>query len=61
LKEYQVKKLPRNDYELTFTYKDEQHLQKQIDDLDQEMASEADLRNCYIQADFYDKINEISY
>lgn len=61
LREYQMKKLPHNDYELTFTYKDEEHLQKQIDDLHQAMASEADLRNCYIQADFYDKINEISY
>ena len=61
LKSYQMKKLPHNNYELTFSYKDEEHLQKQIDDLHQEMASEADLRNCYIQADFYDKINEISY
>ncbi len=61
LMEYQMKKLPRNDYELTFTYKDEEHLQKQIDDLHQEMASEADLRNCYIEANFYDKINDISY
>lgn len=61
LREYQMKKLPRNDYELTFIYKDEEHLQKQIDDLHREMANEADLRNCYIEADFYDKINEISY
>lgn len=61
LRSYQMKKLPHNNYELTFSYKDEEHLQKQIDDLHQEMANEADLRNCYIQADFYDKINEISY
>lgn len=61
LREYQMKKLPRNDYELTFTFKDAEHLQKQIDDLHQEMVSAADLRNCYIEANFYDKENDISY
>ena len=61
LSSYKMKKLPHNDYELIFTYKDEKHLQKQIDDLHQEIAMEADLGNCYIEADFYDKINEISY
>lgn len=61
LSSYQMKKLPRNNYEITFTYKDEKHLQKQIDDLHQEIAIEADLRNCYIETNFYDKVNEISY
>lgn len=61
LREYQMKKLPRNDYELTFTYKDEKDLQKQIEELEREMAMEADLRNCYIETNFYDKVNDISY
>lgn len=61
LSDYKMKKLPHNDYELTFTYKDEKHLQKQIDDLHQEIAMEADLRNCYIETNFYDQVNEISY
>ena len=61
VREYQMTKLPHNNYELTFTYKDEEHLQKQIDELHQEMSMEADLRNCYIEANFYDEINEISY
>lgn len=61
LSNYKMKKLPRNDYELTFTYRDEKHLQKQIDDLHQEIAMEADLRNCYIEADFYDKLNDRSF
>lgn len=61
LREYKMKKLPRNDYELTFTYKNEEDLQKQIDDLHQEMATEADWRNCYIETNFYDKVNEVSY
>jgi putative DNA-invertase from lambdoid prophage Rac len=46
LSNYKMKKLPRNDYELTFNYENKEHLQKQIDDLHQEMAMEADLRNC---------------
>ena len=41
--------------------KREELVQKQIDDLHQEMANKADLRNCYIEANFYDKINDISY
>lgn len=56
-----MKKLPRNDYELTFTYMDEKHLQKQIDNLHQEIAMEADLRNCCIETNFYDQVNDISY
>lgn len=61
LREYEMKKLPRNDYELTFTYKDEEDLQKQIDELHREMFNEADLRNCYIETNFYDQVNDISY
>ena len=61
LREYQTKKLDRCEYELTFTYKDDRHLQKQIDELHQEMANEADYRNCFVEADFYDKINGVSY
>lgn len=44
-----------------YAYKTEEDLQKQIDELHREMFSEADLRNCFIEADFYDKINDRSF
>lgn len=61
LSDYKMKKLDRSEYELTFTYKSDEDLQKQIDELHREMAGEADLRNCFIEADFYDKINDRSF
>ncbi|HEY9657178.1 MAG TPA: hypothetical protein V6C65_01850 [Allocoleopsis sp.] len=38
------------EYELTFTYEDEEDLDKQIYDLLQEMDFQADLECCFIEA-----------
>jgi hypothetical protein len=56
-----MKKNSTNEYELIFSYKSDEDLQKQIDDLHREMFNEADFRNCFIEADFYDKINDRSF
>jgi DNA invertase Pin-like site-specific DNA recombinase len=61
LREYKPKKLDRCDYELTFTYNNDEHLQKQIGDLHQEMANEADYKNCFVEADFYEESTERSF
>ncbi len=61
LSEYQMKKLSNNEYELTFSYKDDKDLEKQIDDLHGEIEMEADLRNCFVEADFYEKSTERSF
>ena len=61
LSDYKMKKLDRCEYELTFTYKDEDDLQEQIDEMHREMFQEADLRNCFVEADFYEKSTEHSF
>lgn len=61
LSDYKMKKLDRGEYELTFTYKDDDDLQEQIDELHREMFQEADLRNCFVEADFYEKSTERSF
>lgn len=61
LSRYEMKKLDRCEYELTFYYKTDEDLQKQIDDLHREMFNEANFRNCFIEADFHDKINDRSF
>lgn len=58
---YEMKKLSGWEYELTFSYTDDTHLEKQIDDLHQEMADRADWRNCFIEADFREKNGERSW
>lgn len=61
LSQYKMQKLQGWEYELTFSYKSDEDLQKQIDELYREMFNEADFRNCFIEADFYDKINGRSF
>ena len=39
------------EYELTIQYEDEKDLERTIDDIYREMDMEADLRNCFIEAD----------
>ncbi len=51
LQRYGMKKLSDWEYELTFSYPDDAHLDKQIYDLLQEIAGEADLRFCFTEAD----------
>jgi len=54
LPDYQAKKLQKDglEYELTFQYKDDQDLERQINDLSSDMVSIADERNGFIEADF---------
>lgn len=51
LSKYQMKKLKKNgwEYELTFHYKDEEDLQKQVYGLASKMEVQADLRNGFIE------------
>ncbi|MDQ3322578.1 MAG: hypothetical protein M3525_09160 [Acidobacteriota bacterium] len=56
-----MKKLAGWEYELTFTYRDDEDLRKQIDELHREISQEAGLRNCFIEADFYEKSTERSF
>jgi hypothetical protein len=48
---YDMKKLGACEYELTFTYKDDADLDKQIHDLLIECEHFADLRNCFTESD----------
>ena len=56
-----MKNLSNWEYELIFKYEDDKDLEKQVYDLAGEMESEADLRNCFIEADFYEKSTERSF
>jgi hypothetical protein len=51
LSDYQMKKLRDWEYELTFTYRDDAHLDQQIYALLDEMESQADARHCFTEAD----------
>lgn len=61
LSDFQVKKLDGWEYELIFKYEDDEDLEKQVYDLAGEMESEADFRNCFIEADFYEESTERSF
>ena len=49
LSDYQMKKLRDWEYELTFLYRDEAHLDKQVYALLDEMESHADARHCFTE------------
>lgn len=51
LSDYQMKKLHDGQYELTFTYRDDADLDRQVYGLMDEIESQADLRNCFTEAD----------
>jgi len=51
LRRYGMKKLNDVEYELTFSYEDDAHHDKQIYDLLREIDEEADCRNCFVEAD----------
>lgn len=61
LSRYRMRKLQGWEHDIMFSYKSDEDLQKQIDDLYREMDNEVDFRNCFIEADFYDKINDRSF
>lgn len=51
LSHHGMKKLDGWEYELTFFYDDDEHLDKQINDMLVECTHLADLRNCFIESD----------
>ncbi|MGI8545198.1 MAG: hypothetical protein ACR2MD_17200 [Aridibacter sp.] len=55
-----MKKLHGWEYELIFKYENDQDLEKQVYDLTAMMSWEADCKNCFIEADFYEKSTERS-
>ena len=50
LQRYRMKRLNDCEYELTFAYAYDADLDKQVDDLLQEIEREADLHSCFIEA-----------
>lgn len=60
LSQYQMHKPSKdgNEYELRITYGTDDELQKEVDDLYQEMAMTAYDRNCFIEATMTDMDNE---
>lgn len=50
-----MKKLSHVECELTFSYEDDAHLNKQIYDLLREIEEEADMRHCFIEVDVREK------
>jgi DNA invertase Pin-like site-specific DNA recombinase len=61
LADYQMKKLRDWEYELTFTYRDDAHLDKQIYDLLDEMEAQADARNCFTETNVRENGTERSW
>jgi hypothetical protein len=55
LSRFQMRKLSDAEYELTFSYEDDAHLDKQIYDLLREIEEEADMRHCFIEVDVREK------
>lgn len=50
-----MKKLRENEYELTFSYKDDEDLDRKVYDLMPGISNEADMRHCFIEADAREK------
>jgi hypothetical protein len=61
LKRYGMKKLSEVEYELKFSYEDEARLDKQIYDLLEEIAGEADCRSCFIETDVQEQGTDRSW
>ena len=61
LSNYQMKNPDGWEYELVFRYENDEDLEKQVYDLAVEMEREADYKNCFIEADFYEKSTERSF
>ena len=58
-----MKKLEKDgsEYELTIPYSTDEELDNIIYDIYQEMGSTADYKNCFIEADIWDKESEKSW
>lgn len=61
LSNYQMKNPDGWEYELVFKYENDEDLEKQVCDLAVEMEREADFRNCFIEADFYEKSTDRTF
>ena len=61
LSDYQMKNPDGWEYELIFKYEDDQDLEKQVYDLAVEMEALADYKNCFIEADFYEKSTDHTF
>ena len=61
LRRYGMKRLNDCEYELTFAYEDDADLDKQVDDLLQEIEREADLHPCFIEADLREQGTDRSW
>jgi hypothetical protein len=55
LRRYGMKKLSECEYELTFSYRDDADLERQVHELLREIDNEADLRHCFTEADVTEK------
>ncbi|MGH8710431.1 MAG: hypothetical protein ACREVA_03840 [Burkholderiales bacterium] len=51
LQQFGMKKLNEREYDLTFSYSDDEDLDRQVYRLMQDMELEADLRHCFTEAD----------
>ena len=51
LRRYGMKKLSEWEYELTFSYRDDADLDRQVHDLLREIDNQADVRHCFTEAD----------
>jgi hypothetical protein len=51
LRRYGMKKLSDWEYELTFSYRDDADLDRQVYDLLRDIDNEADFRHCFTEAD----------
>lgn len=58
---HRMKKLEENKYELTFSYRDDADLDRQVYDLLREIESEADMRFCFIEADVWEEGTDRSW
>ncbi len=61
LRRYGMKKLNDVECELTFSYEDDAHLDKQIYDLLRELDEEADMRHCFIEFDARENAGDRSW
>jgi hypothetical protein len=61
LQQFGMKKLNEREYELTFSYADDEDLDRQVYRLMQDMELEADLRHCFTEADVHEIGTERSW
>jgi hypothetical protein len=61
LRRYGMKKLSHGEYELTFCYRDDADLDRQVHDLLRDIDNEADLRHCFTEADVTENSTDRSW